>query len=140
MFEDNNKVYTIYEGHMEFHRGKAGGWMLIGEFSDEDIEDKGFCPFFVVTLVRKYPQVEGVKVHQPCYINIIILFVAISLWHKTFVIVFLLIFPVLPIFGSFYDMWTKCCLLFVMLLNFNFSQKYQFQLSNFRNILDKSIH
>ncbi len=31
LFKDNNKVYTIFEGNMEFHQGKTGGWMLIGE-------------------------------------------------------------------------------------------------------------
>ncbi len=41
------------------------GWMLIGEFLDEDVEDESFCPFLVVTLVRKYPQANGMKVHQP---------------------------------------------------------------------------
>ena len=65
LFEDNNKVYTIFEGNMEFHQGKTGGWMLIGECSEEGVEDEGFCPFFVVTLIRKYPQAEGVKVHKP---------------------------------------------------------------------------
>ncbi len=39
--------------------------MLIGECSEEGVEDEGLCPFLVVTLVRKYPQVEGVKVIKP---------------------------------------------------------------------------
>ncbi len=39
--------------------------MLIGECSEEGIEDEGFCPFPVVTLIRKYPQAEGMKVHEP---------------------------------------------------------------------------
>ncbi len=50
---------------MEFHQGKTGGWMLIGECSEEGIEDEDFCPFLVVTLVRKYPPAEGMKIHQP---------------------------------------------------------------------------
>ncbi len=50
---------------MEFHQEKAGGWMLIGECSEESIEDEGFCPFLVVTLIRKYPQEAGMKVHKP---------------------------------------------------------------------------
>ncbi len=50
---------------MEFHGGKTGGWMLIGECSEEGVEDEGFCPFLIVTLIRKYPQVEGVKVIKP---------------------------------------------------------------------------
>ncbi len=50
---------------MEFHQGKTGGWMLIGECPKEGIEDEGFCPFLVVTLIRKYPQEAGVKVHKP---------------------------------------------------------------------------
>ncbi len=49
---------------MEFHCGKTGGWMLIGECFEEDVEDEFFCPFFVVTLIRKYSQAEGVKVHS----------------------------------------------------------------------------
>ncbi len=50
---------------MEFHHGKIGGWMLTRECSDEDVEDEGFCPYLVVTKIQKYPQAEGMKVHQP---------------------------------------------------------------------------
>ncbi len=50
---------------MEFHQGKTGGWMLIGECSEEGIEDEGFCPFLVVTLIRKYPQTEAMKLNNP---------------------------------------------------------------------------
>ncbi len=39
--------------------------MLIGKCSEEALEDEGFCPFLVVTLVRKYPQAEGMKINQP---------------------------------------------------------------------------
>ncbi len=39
--------------------------MLIEECSKKGVEDKGFCPYLVVTLIRKYPQAEGVKVHKP---------------------------------------------------------------------------
>ncbi len=55
----------MFEGNMEFHQGKTGDWMLIGECLEEGIEDEGFCPFLVVTLTRKYPQAEGMKVHKP---------------------------------------------------------------------------
>ncbi len=65
MFEDNNKVYTIYEDYVEFDQGKSCGYVLIGEFSEKDVEDEGFCPFLVVALVRKHPQAEDMKVHQP---------------------------------------------------------------------------
>ncbi len=65
LFEDNNRVYTIFEGNMEFHQGKTGGWMLIGECLEEGIEDEGFCQLLVVALIRKYPQAEGMKIHQP---------------------------------------------------------------------------
>ncbi len=64
-FEDNHKIYTLFDGNIECHHGKAGVWRVIGECSEEDVEDEGFCPFLVVTLIRKYPQAEGVKVHQP---------------------------------------------------------------------------
>ncbi len=50
---------------MEYYCRKTGGWMLIGECSEEVIEDEGFCPILVVALVKKYPQGEGVKIHQP---------------------------------------------------------------------------
>ncbi len=39
--------------------------MLIGQCSEEGIEDEGFSLFLIVTLVRKYPQAEGMKVNQP---------------------------------------------------------------------------
>ncbi len=42
LFEDNNKVCTIFEGNMEYHHGKTGCWMLIGECSDEYVEDEDF--------------------------------------------------------------------------------------------------
>ncbi len=48
---------------MEFHQGKTGCWMLMGEHSEDDILE-GFCPFLVVTLIRKYPRAHGMKVHQ----------------------------------------------------------------------------
>ncbi len=65
LFEDNDKVNTLFEGNMEFHQGKTGSWMLIGKCSEEGIEDEGFSPFLVVTMIRKYPQVEGMKVIKP---------------------------------------------------------------------------
>ncbi len=70
--------------------------MLIGECSDEAVEDEGFCPFLVVTLVRKYPQTEDMRVHQPLVrkavqtrlkINkyyMIFIYIAISLQHTPF--------------------------------------------------------
>ncbi len=58
-------MYIIFEGNMEFHQGETGNWMSIGECSEEGIEDEGFYPFLVVTLIRKYPQAEVVKVHKP---------------------------------------------------------------------------
>ncbi len=39
--------------------------MLLGECSEKGVEDKGFCPFIVVTLIRKRPQAKGMKVHKP---------------------------------------------------------------------------
>ncbi len=39
--------------------------MIIWGGSEEGIEDEGFCPFLVVTLIKKYPQAEGMKVHKP---------------------------------------------------------------------------
>ncbi len=65
MFDYYDKVCTIFEGNMEFHQKKTSGWMLIGECLEEGIEDEGFCPFLVVTLIRKNPQAEGMKVHKP---------------------------------------------------------------------------
>ncbi len=50
---------------MEFHPGKTGGWILIGECSEEGIGDEGFCLFLVVKLIRKYPQAGGMKEHKP---------------------------------------------------------------------------
>ncbi len=50
---------------MEFHQGKSGGWMLIGECLEEGVEDQGYYVYLVVTLIRKYPQAEGVKVCKP---------------------------------------------------------------------------
>ncbi len=50
---------------MEFHQGKAGGWMLIGECSEEGIGDEGVCPYLVITLVRKHPKAESMKTQQP---------------------------------------------------------------------------
>ncbi len=55
LFEDNNKVYTIFEGNVVYHQVKTGGWVFIGECSEEGIEDEGFCPFLVVTLIRNNP-------------------------------------------------------------------------------------
>ncbi len=65
LFEDNYKVYTIFEEKMMFHYEKTESWMSILEYSNENVEYEGFCPFLVVKLVRKYPQAEGVKVHKP---------------------------------------------------------------------------
>ncbi len=41
---------------MEFCQGKTAGWILIGECSEEGIEDEDFYPFLDVTQVREYPQ------------------------------------------------------------------------------------
>ncbi len=65
LFKDNYIACTIYEGNIEFHRGKTYGLMLIGECSEEGVEDEDFCPFLFVILVSKYPHAEGVKIHQP---------------------------------------------------------------------------
>ncbi len=63
LFADNDKIYDIFKGIMEFHCGKTGDW--IGECYEDGIEDEGFCQYLFVTLIRKYPQVTGVKMHQP---------------------------------------------------------------------------
>ncbi len=39
--------------------------MIIGECAEDGVEDEGFCLCLVVTLIQKYSQVEGVKVHKP---------------------------------------------------------------------------
>ncbi len=39
--------------------------LLIGQCSEEGIEDEGFCLFLIVTLVRKYHKAKGMKVNQP---------------------------------------------------------------------------
>ncbi len=39
LFEDINKVYTIFEGSLECHQGKTGGWVLIVECLEKDVED-----------------------------------------------------------------------------------------------------
>ncbi len=44
--------------------------MIIEEWSEEDVEDEGFSLFLVLTLIRKYPQATGVKVHQPFVISL----------------------------------------------------------------------
>jgi len=51
LFKDNNKVYTVFEGNIEFHWEETGGWMLIKECLDKDVEGEGFCLFLVVTLI-----------------------------------------------------------------------------------------
>ncbi len=58
-------MFTIHEGNCEFRHGRSGGWQLIGICADEDVEDEPFCPFVVVTMICKFHQSEGIKVHTP---------------------------------------------------------------------------
>ena len=39
---DKNTTFTIYEGNLEYHRGKGGGWYLIGVSADDSVEDEPF--------------------------------------------------------------------------------------------------
>ena len=61
-FPDNNKVYRVYPTNAEFHRGRGGGWMIIGENLADDNDVEGFDPFLAVSLIAEYPQAEGVKI------------------------------------------------------------------------------
>ncbi len=50
---------------MESWCGKTGRYMIIGEFTNEGVEDEGIYPFLVFTLVQNYPHADGVNEHKP---------------------------------------------------------------------------
>ncbi len=65
LFEDNEKVCTVFEGSMKFHQKKTSGCMLREECSEESVEDEGFSPLLNAILIQKYPQAEGINEHKP---------------------------------------------------------------------------
>lgn len=59
---DTGSTFTVYDRNMEFHRGKDGGWMVIGVSSEEDVEDEPFALEVICELIAKTGQAEGVKI------------------------------------------------------------------------------
>ena len=39
---DNKAMYTIFDGNLEYRKGRKGGWCVIGVCSDDDFEDEPF--------------------------------------------------------------------------------------------------
>lgn len=39
---DNEAMYTVFDGNLEFRKGRKGGWCVIGVCADEQFEDEPF--------------------------------------------------------------------------------------------------
>jgi len=55
--------FTVHEENLEFHRGKDGGWHLIGNSSDDSVEDEGFAiGDIIIDMIADTEQSPGVEV------------------------------------------------------------------------------
>jgi len=61
---DTKVGFTVQRDKLEFCRGKEGGWNLIGNSSDESVEDGGFVILgkIIIGMIAETEQVKGVKV------------------------------------------------------------------------------
>ena len=60
---DTEANFTVHEENLEYHRGKDGGWHLIGNSSDESVEDKGFAiGEMIIGMIANTVQRRGVEI------------------------------------------------------------------------------
>ena len=60
---DTSANFTVHEENLEFHRGKDGGWHLIGNSSDESVEDEAFAiGDMIIDTIAETEQRPGVAV------------------------------------------------------------------------------
>jgi len=60
---DTEANFTVHEDNLEFHRGKDGGWHLIGNSSDESVEDEGFAiGEMIIGMIADTEQRPGVEI------------------------------------------------------------------------------
>ena len=60
---DTEANFTVHEDNLEFHRGKDGGWHLIGNSSDESVEDEGFAiGEMIIGMIADTEQRSGVEI------------------------------------------------------------------------------
>lgn len=60
---DTEANFTVHEENLEFHRGKDGGWHLIGNSSDESVEDEGFAiGEMIIGMIADTEQRSGVEI------------------------------------------------------------------------------
>ena len=60
---DTEANFTVHEENFKFHRGKVGGWHLIGNLSDESVEDEGFAiGEMIIGIIANTEQRSGVEI------------------------------------------------------------------------------
>ena len=59
---DTKANFTVHEENLEFHRGKDGVWHLIGNSSDESVEDEAFAiGDMIIDMIAETEQRSGVE-------------------------------------------------------------------------------
>ena len=60
---DTEANFTVHEENLEFHRGKDGGWHLIGNSSNVNVEDEGFAiGEMIIGMIADTVQRQGVEI------------------------------------------------------------------------------
>ena len=60
---DTKVNFTIHKDNLEFRRGKGDGWNLIGNSSDESVENEGFAiGEMIIGMIAETDQAKGVEV------------------------------------------------------------------------------
>ena len=60
---DTSANFTVHEENLEFHRGKDGGWHLIGNSSNVNVEDEGFAiGEMIIGMIADTVQRRGVEI------------------------------------------------------------------------------
>ena len=60
---DTKVTFTVHEDSLEFRRGKGGGLNLVGNSSDDSVEDKGFAiGEMIIGMIAGTEQAKGVDI------------------------------------------------------------------------------
>ena len=65
-YDPDYKVnFVVHADNLEWQRGKDGGWFLIGNSHDKNVEDEAFDVEVAVGLIAETKQAAGVEIVKP---------------------------------------------------------------------------
>ncbi len=74
---EKEKTLSVFDGNLEFQRGRKGGWFVIGVCSnsnDNDNNDEPFSLEIVINLIKNTQQEDGIKIVEKDYEMVLLLY------------------------------------------------------------------